>query len=63
MGLGERGKHRIEGNSPKVNELFKQTEAADTAVSGDTSVKPAEVRPVGRPKGEAVKVKSFALPI
>ena len=63
MGLGERGKHRIEGNSLKVNELFKQTEAADTAVSGDTPVKTAEVRPVGRPKGEAVKVKSFALPI
>lgn len=63
MGLGERGKHRIEGNSLKVNELFKQTEAADTTVSGDTSVKPAEVRPVGRPKGEAVKVKSFALPV
>ena len=63
MGLGERGKHRIEGNSLKVNELFKQTEAADTAVSGDTPAKTAEVRPVGRPKGEAVKVKSFALPV
>lgn len=40
MGLGERGKHRIEGYGLKV-----------------------EVRPAGRPKGEAVKVKSFALPV
>lgn len=26
-------------------------------------VEKAEIRPVGRPKGEAVKVKSFALPV
>lgn len=62
MGLGERGKHRIEGNALKVNELFKPTEDAGTAASGE-SWKKAEIRPVGRPKGEAVKVKSFALPV
>ena len=63
MGLGERGKHRIEGNALKVNELFKPTEDAGTAASGESSVEKAEIRPVGRPKGEAVKVKSFALPV
>ena len=59
----EREKHCIEGNILKVNEPFKQTEAADTAVSGETPMKTADVRPVGRPKKEAVKVKSFALPV
>lgn len=63
MGLGERGKHRIEGNALKVNELFKPTEDAGTAASGESPVEKAEIRPVGRPKGEAVKVKSFALPV
>ena len=59
MGLGERGKHRIEGNTLKVNELFKPTEDAGTAASGESPVEKAEIRPVGRPKG----VKSFALPV
>lgn len=63
MGLGERGKHRIEGNALKVNEFFKPTETTGTAASGESLVEKAEIRPVGRPKGEAVKVKSFALPV
>lgn len=62
MGLGERGKHRIEGNALKVNELFKPTETGPAA-SGESPVEKAEIRPVGRPKGEAAKVKSFALPV
>ena len=48
MGLGERGKHRIEGNALKVNELFKPTEDAGTAASGESSVEKAEIRPVDR---------------
>ena len=47
MGLGERGKYRIEGNALKVNELFKPTEDAGTAASGE-SWKKAEIRPVDR---------------
>lgn len=47
----------------KVHELFKPTEDAGTAASGESPVEKAEIRPGGRPKGEAVKVKSFALPV
>ena len=62
MGLGERGKHRMEKKAPKVNELFKPTEGGN-AESGEAAGE-IPARPVGRPRGrEAVKVKSFALPI
>ena len=64
MGLGERGKHRIEGNALKVNELFKPTETTGTAASAvDTVPGPFCSAVNSRPKGEAVKVKSFALPV
>ena len=57
MGLGERGKHRMEKKAPKVKELFKPTE-------GGNAEGEIPARPVGRPRGrEAVKVKSFALPV
>lgn len=47
MGLGERGKHRIEGNALKVNELFKPTEDAGTAASGESLVEKSRNTPRG----------------
>lgn len=47
MNIAERGKRRIEGNALKVNELFKPTEDACTAASGESLVEKSRNTPRG----------------
>lgn len=58
MGLGTRGKQRIEvGAAPKVKDLFTPTEASGPA--DEATALPGR----GRPKGESMKPKTFTLPV
>lgn len=58
MGLGTRGKQRIEvGAAPKVKDLFTPTEAS--GVPDEATALPGR----GRPKGESMKPKTFTLPV
>lgn len=55
MGLGNRGKDRVNGN--KVDDLFKPTEPI--ATSSDQGLE----KKIGRPKNVPAKPKTFALPL
>lgn len=59
MGLGDRGKRRVKIDaSPKVDDLFKPTEALAEIIQPENTEKK-----IGRPKGGPVKAKTFTLPL
>ena len=58
MGLGDRGKRRVKADdSLNVTELLKSTETPAEPPTERVEKK------MGRPKGEPVKPKTFALPL
>lgn len=60
MGLGDRGRRRIQSDgTPTVADLFKPTEAL---AGSDDQPGDGEKR-VGRPKGATMKPKTFTLPL
>lgn len=60
MGLGEKGKKRVSG-AATVKDLFRPTETV--AQEERTISQGGNGKQIGRPKGEATKVKSFSLPL